>query len=253
MRLPLRFTPATGLRSAIALCAWCVAAPVGALSLVGCGAPPPPPPKVAPPPKEEEPKPIAEPDADIGALDRDEIDEAFRSVKGSSKNCLFEAAMRNPMIEGEVKFYVEIDYTGKLVHAHVEESSVGDILLERCFLNRLHSRVSWPKPQGGRLGKARHIYKAAKAESAGDYNTWGPERVKDALAKARADIDACKAGVAGTFTATIYLEADGTVLSAGVAVDDKEGAGATECIAKVLKATKFKGPGDNPVKVSVQL
>src|SRR5258708_29739179 len=123
---------------------------------------------------------------------------------------------------------------------------------EKCLVDAVRGG-SWPKPDGGGEAEVRYgmelPLQATRAPS-----DWNPEKVSKALTKNGEALDKCKAGVIGTFRATMYVGPGGKVLSAGGTASTREGAEKVDCLAGAL--AKLKGlpsPGSWPAKVTFGL
>jgi hypothetical protein len=79
---------------------------------------------------------------------------------------------------------------------------------------------------------------------------WGADRIARTLASARPKLGQCTQGAPGRYRATVYVQTNGTALSAGVAPPDERGeGGAADCVVDVIRALKFPSPGSWPAKV----
>ena len=225
-----------------------------AIAVRACGGTDPPP---QTPPREadiDEPPPTSnlEVSAEIGALDEGKVDKAFgMSVKGLTQ-CLAEGAKRVEFLGGQVAFFVKIDQRGRIAHAHVEKSTLGDRATEKCMLDALGQRQR-PAPVGGLVGIARKGFDFDPPNDVRPPMEWEGERAQGALDNRRSALEKCKSSSTGSFVATIYVKTDGTVMAAGVAPPDEAGAAAVDCMVSVIKGTKFPSPGSWPAKVSVEL
>lgn len=83
--------------------------------------------------------------AEIGALDESKVEKAFAGRVKSLSRCLDSGAKRVEFIGGQVAFFVKIDQHGKVAHAHLEKSSLGDRETEKCMLDALRA-AEWPAP-----------------------------------------------------------------------------------------------------------
>ncbi|HEY3233187.1 MAG TPA: AgmX/PglI C-terminal domain-containing protein [Polyangiaceae bacterium] len=192
--------------------------------------------------------------SEVGALDPDQVDKAFSDAMPQLKRCFKEGAKRVEFISGSANFFVKVDGSGRIVHAHLEQSSLGDRETEKCMLGALGNR-SWPKPQAGETGFFR---KSLDFDSSGD--TRPPAELSgDFVAKALEEGDTpgrireCKNGSSGRFNATMYVDTDGHVLAAGMAPPDEQGEAAVDCLVAALKNGTFPSPGSWPAKVTFGL
>lgn len=225
-----------------------------AIAFGACGGNEPPPRAPARNTVDAEPAPTSNLDvsAEIGALDESKVDKAFgASVKGLTR-CLAAGAKRVEFVGGQVAFFVKIDQRGRIAHAHLERSTLGDRPTEKCMLDALR-QLDWPAPVGGLVGIARKGFDFDPPNDVRPPTEWDEERAQSALGARRSALEKCKPSGSGAFAATIYVNTDGTVLAAGVAPPDEAGETGVDCMVSVIKATKFPSPGSWPAKVSLEL
>ncbi|GMV12628.1 MAG: AgmX/PglI C-terminal domain-containing protein [Polyangiaceae bacterium] len=190
--------------------------------------------------------------AEIGALDESKVEKAFAGRVKSLSRCLDSGAKRVEFIGGQVAFFVKIDQHGKVAHAHLEKSSLGDRETEKCMLDALRA-AEWPAPVGGLVGLARKGFDFDPPNDVRPPTDWDGEKASGALGSRSTEIEKCKGSSAGSFTATLYVSQTGKVLAAGVTPPDETGEAAVDCLVEVIKGTKFPSPGSWPAKVSVEL
>ncbi len=224
------------------------------LSLSACGSPPPP----EPPHQEEAPAharrsgPVPDVSAEIGALDEAAVTRAFNASLDGLSTCLAEGARRVEPLGGNVAFFVRVDATGAVAHAHLESSTLGDRATEQCMLRAIAAQ-RWPKPQGGQAGLARKSFEFDPVNDGRPPTTWSPDRVAQTLAQAADTIAQCKQAVSGSFEATVYVDTDGKPLGVGVTPPDEAGDAATDCLVEALRALSYPSPGSWPAKVTFPL
>jgi len=190
--------------------------------------------------------------AEIGALDEAKVTQTFQSAQGELQKCLTEGAQRNELEGGDIAFFVKIGKDGRVIHAHAEQSTLGDRETEKCMLNVL-KRKRWPEPQGGDAGLARNSFGFDMPNDVRPPTQWDEERVSSTVSDLSPKLGSCRRGVKGSLTATVYVDPDGAALSAGVAASDESGENAADCVAEVLKSAKFPSPGSWPAKVTFSL
>jgi hypothetical protein len=203
-------------------------------------------------PKQEDEGPRASASAEIGGLNEDEVDAAFRSSLKGLQRCIDSGAKQVEFLGGSVAFFLKIDARGKIANAYLEHSTLGNRATERCMLDSLSAK-SWPKPVGGEHGLARKSFTFDPPNDVRPPTTWDGEDAEPGIKTIRADIDACKQEKSGTFEATLYVGTNGKVLSASVTPPDEAGNGAIDCLVGVLEAATFPSPGSWPAKVTLQL
>jgi len=112
-------------------------------------------------PKLVEQEPVQETDhlhgvraeSEVGGLNEDAVEATFKKSLAALQNCLNDGSSRVEFLGGSVAFFLKIDARGRIEHAHLESSTLGDRATERCMLKALR-RKSWPKPIGGAVGLA---------------------------------------------------------------------------------------------------
>lgn len=190
--------------------------------------------------------------SEVGGLDEDKVDAAFKSALGAIGKCLNSGAERVEFIGGSVSFFLKIDTSGSVQHAHLEKSTLGDRPTETCMLSALRAR-KWPKPVGGDVGLARKSFDFDPPNDVRAPIDWDADQVAPALEKLSDTIAECKQGTSGSFEATLYVGTDGAVLAASVTPPDEDGDAAVDCLVDALKAGEFESPGSWPAKVTFSL
>ncbi len=190
--------------------------------------------------------------AEIGALDQDKVDQVFSaSIKGL-QGCLNQGARRVEFIGGAVAFFVKVDTSGQLVHAHVEQSTLGDRETEKCMLGVLRAK-SWPAAVGGEVGYARKSFDFDPPNDVRPPTEWESDRVSESLDDKSALIAECKNGASGSFTATMYVSTEGEPLAVGITPPDESGEASVDCLVEIVKSTTYPKPGSWPAKVTFSL
>jgi hypothetical protein len=190
--------------------------------------------------------------SEVGALDEEKVNRRFDAVLGSLQECLREGANRVEFLGGSVSFYVKVDQDGRLAHAHVEESTLGDRQTEKCMLDTL-GRQRWPKPQGGEMGLARKSFEFDPPRDVRPPTDWSSDRVESTLQKLGDRIGECKSGSSGRYSVTMYVGTNGEPLAVGIAPPDERGEEAADCLVEALKSAKYPPPGSWPAKVTFSL
>lgn len=233
-----------------------IASPLAAalsFAIVSCGATEPPPKAAAPeapkPVARTKPKPRLSISGQLGSLDQGKVDEAFNRLMPKFGDCLSQGASRVEFIGGHVKFFVRIALDGTAKWAYLSESTIGDRDTERCMLVAAKS-ARWPVPLEGE-GQAQKAFDFDPSPDVRDAIPWATDRVAKALTTARAKLGQCTQGAPGRYHATVYVQTNGTTLSAGVAPPNERGeSGGVDCLVDVLKGMKFPSPGSWPAKVT---
>ena len=190
--------------------------------------------------------------AEIGALDEAKVTAGFRSAQGSLKQCLDEGASRIELIGGEIAFYLKVGSRGEVLHVHAENSTIGDRETELCMFDALRV-VSWPAPVGGDVGIARTSFDFDMPNDVRPPLVWDAGRVIDTMSQLDAELQECKHGYEGRFTATVYVDTEGSALSASVTPPDEEGEASIDCLVNVVRSAQYESPGSWPAKVMFTL
>src|SRR6185369_10556640 len=221
----------------------------GAMSCGGSEPPPAAPtheaPKAAERPK---PKQRLSMSGQLGSLDEGKVEDTFNRLIPRFGECLAQGSSRVEFIGGHVKFFVRIALDGTAKWAYLSESTIGDRETERCMLG-VAKGVRWPIPTEGE-GQAQKAYDFDPSPDVRDAVPWGADRIAKSLATARPKLGQCTQGAPGRYHATVYVQTNGTAISAGVATPDERGeGGAADCLVSVIKGMKFPSPGSWPAKV----
>jgi hypothetical protein len=185
-------------------------------------------------------------------MNEEEVDATFSSSIGGLQRCVDRGAERVEFLGGAVSFYLKIDGSGKVNHVHLEHSTIGDRVTERCMLDTLRAKT-WPKPVGGELGLARKSFSFDPPNDVREPTFWEERDAAPGLKKVLEEVSKCKDGRDGDYEATLYVGTDGKVLSAGVAPPNEAGDAAVDCLVSVLEAASFPSPGSWPAKVTLRL
>jgi hypothetical protein len=185
----------------------------------------------------------------LGSLDQGKVDETFNRLMPKFGDCLSQGTARVEFIGGHVKFFLRIAMDGTAKWAYLSESTIGDRDTERCMLGAAKS-ARWPVPLEGE-GQAQKAFDFDPSPDVRDAVPWGTDRVAKTLASARVKLGQCTQGAPGRYHATVYVQTNGTALSAGVAPPNERGETAsTDCLVEVLRGMKFPSPGSWPAKVT---
>jgi hypothetical protein len=224
---------------------------VAMVSAAACGsAPPPAAPTAEAAPKAGPAKPKQQMamGGQLGSLDEGKVNETFATLVPRFGECLSQGASRVEFLGGHVKFALRISLQGSVKWAYLAESTLGDRDTERCMLN-IAKGARWPLPQEGE-GQAQRSFDFDPSPDVRDAVPWGADRISKALASSRAKLSHCKSSAPGKYHATVYVQTNGSPISAGVAPPDERGeSGAVDCMVDVIKGMKFPSPGSWPAKV----
>jgi hypothetical protein len=226
--------------------------PLLLVTLASCGGSEPP----AAAPSHEAPKMVERPkpkqrlsmSGQLGSLDEGKVEDTFNRLLPRFGDCMTQGSSRVEFIGGHVKFFVRIALDGTAKWAYLSESTIGDRDTERCMLG-VAKGARWPTPAEGE-GQAQKAFDFDPSPDVRDAVPWGADRIARSLATARPKLGQCTQGAPGRYKATVYVQTNGTTLSAGVATPDERGeAGAADCLVTVIKGMKFPSPGSWPAKV----
>lgn len=225
------------------------------LAAAGCGgseAPPKDPSVHDSAPETENDGPTVSASAEIGGMNEDDVDAAFKSSVNGLQRCLDKGAKEVEFLGGSVAFLLKIDAGGKVATAYLEHSTLGNRATERCMLDSLSAK-SWPKPVGGQHGLARKSFTFDPPNDVRPPTSWDDRDAAPGIKKIETDVSECKRGNHGSFEATLYVDTSGKVLSASVTPPDEAGNGSLDCLVGVLEGATFPSPGSWPAKVTLQL
>ena len=226
---------------------------MSASALLACGGSEPPPQAPEPTTETHEDAPSGVGvSAEIGGLSEEKVDKTFQSALSDFQRCLDDGAKRVEFLGGSVSFFVKIDTRGRVDHAHLEKSTMGDRDTEKCMLDSLRGK-RWPKPVGGLHGLARKSFDFDPPNDVRAPTSWDGDRVSDSVSKLSKKLSACKKGASGAFEATLYVGTEGNVLSAGVTPPDEAGEADVDCLVDTLKGASLPSPGSWPAKVTFSL
>ena len=190
--------------------------------------------------------------SEIGGLNQEAVNKVFTKASTALQACLDAGAKRVEFLGGDVGFVVKIGQDGHVSHAHLEASTIGDRTTEVCMLDVLKSRT-WPKPVGGETGIAQKpISFDMPNTEVRPATDWSVDSIEEALGELHAKLGECKGG-RGSFSVTMYVDTDGSVLSAGIAHAEDSGESAADCLLGVVKAATYPSPGSWPAKVTFTL
>jgi hypothetical protein len=229
----------------------CAVLTIAACHACGGSEPPPKPPEPAAQTDDDAPSPVSM-SAEIGGLNEEKVDKTFQKALPDFQRCLDDGSKRVEFLGGSVSFFVKIDARGRIDHAHLEKSSIGDRETEKCLLSSLRSML-WPRPVGGLHGLARKSFDFDPPSDVRAPTSWDGDRVSQAVSKLSHKLSACKNGDSGTFEATLYVGTDGSVMAAGVTPPDEAGEADVDCLVDILKGASLPSPGSWPAKVTFSL
>ena len=192
-------------------------------------------------------------DSEIGALDEDAVKETFRKARSKVTRCLRDAndGLDMPIVGGELEVQLRVKGDGSLRWVVPVRSTLGDRKAEQCVLDVLASHT-WPIPEGGDEGLARTDYGIDPPGR--PPVAWSPGDLGDKESTVKSELRSCMGNAgASSLSVTIYIDADGNVITAGGAVGDENGIDAIDCAVSAVKRITFPSPGSFPAKVTVAI
>jgi hypothetical protein len=211
--------------------------------------------------------------AEVGGLPPEGVARTFRKAQPKIFDCFKAGVQRVPFMAGAVRFWVKVDLQGKFMHAHLERSDLGDRATEQCLLDVLMG-YRWPTPVGGKVGVATFEMSFEHAPDIQPPAQWPADKVAAVVESIRAQVEECRFGVPGEFTATVYVKRElleptdgnhegevdaererevGRALAASATPPDEAGEMAVDCIVGVLQEARYPSPGEAPAKVTFKL
>jgi len=188
----------------------------------------------------------------LGSLDPRQVDDSFNALTPKLGQCIAQTSSRIEFIGGHVKFFVHIGLDGRARWAYLSDSTLGDRPTERCMLDIVRG-AHWPQPVDGE-GQAQKSFDFDPSPDVRQAVAWTSDRIDKPVAGARAQLDHCRASAPGRYKVTLYVQPDGSALSAGVATPThKAEPEAADCLVNALKGLKYPSPGSWPAKVELEL
>jgi hypothetical protein len=180
-----------------------------------------------------------------------EVTSTFQHAQSKLMRCYEKGTQRIAYLGGKVRFSVRVDENGKPKSVHLMESTLGDRETERCMIDILRG-AGWPSPKGGKEGRAESGFALEPDGDVREPVAWSESDLGKNLNAAKDALSKCKASAgAGSLKATLYIDTDGHVESAGVSGSDPATEQAADCVVSSLKGITFSSPGSYAAKVSV--
>ncbi len=224
---------------------------VSALALHGCGRREParaPEPKAAAPAPKKAAKPQMKMASELGYVDPKEVDATFARTQESLLTCLEQRSSVFEGVSGAFSVFLRLSDEGRVRWGHLEGSSLGDRKIEKCILD-VFQRTQWPRPDQGDA-EVRNKLDFDLPDGVRPPTALTASRFLSTLGPAMAKLASCKGSEKGTIEVTAYIDAGGTVLSAGAASKNGKFRGELDCTADTVKALAFPSPGSYPAKIT---
>lgn len=208
--------------------------------VLGCASSPPPPPVVESGPVVPERVDTGATyyESEIGGMDEFAVDARFKSLMRPIQGCFEQGSARVEQIGGAFTVSFRVDRAGKTRWAFLKASTIGDRATEVCILDLVRSEV-WPKPLSGE-GLAQ---KSIEIEPAKAPHSLDVKRARAAVTLAKKRAASCRKGTRGVFLATVYVEPNGRVRTAGVATPDEKSDAVAECMTAEIQKLRFTPTG----------
>jgi TonB family protein len=214
------------------------------LLLAGCGATP----KqevAAPVAAAPEPERKRDPDSEIqlqgelGQLEQEQIEGAFRPVNGQINACYQGGVEKLWYLGGTLELKVRVLKEGGVENVSTV-TPLGNYDVERCVLG-IVQRVSFPKPKGGAPAEFNYTWNF-RAKAA--IQEWGNDDVGDHFSKRRKELAVCekKGPVPPGLRVTFFVTPGGKVTSVGLGADAPLDEAYAQCVAGRVVTWKFNDP-----------
>ncbi|WP_044242857.1 AgmX/PglI C-terminal domain-containing protein [Chondromyces apiculatus] len=190
--------------------------------------------------------------AEIGALDEAETQAVFEKAAPKLSRCFEQGLRRVPYLGGEVRLAARVTASGSARWVYVKDSTLGDRQAEACMVEALRG-ATWPKPVGGE-GLAENSYTFEPSPDERQPVGWSSDALGAPFQEALPQLTTCRkdAGT-GALKATLYVDPEGKVVSAGVSGSDDRAESAATCVVDALRGVTFPSPGSYDAKVSVAI
>lgn len=224
---------------------------LAAAGLTACGRREParaPEPKTAPVAKKQPARPQMKMASELGYVDPKEVDAAFARSQESLLTCLEQRSTVFDGVSGTFSVFLRLSDEGRVRWGNLESSSLGDRKVEKCILD-VFQRTQWPRPDQGDA-EVRNKLDFDLPDGVRPPLALTAARFQATLGPSMAKLASCKGSERGTVEVTAYIDAGGTVLSAGAASKNGKFRGELDCVADTVKALTFPSPGSYPAKIS---
>lgn len=185
-----------------------------------------------------------------GTLSPHEARNALLPRWSELTRCFARGSMGFEHLGGQLRMFIRVTGSGRVVSAHPEDSTVGDRDVERC-VRRVILSTRFPRTHGGGEAEVHYALSVDPPESVREPTTWSPERVARVVrrrgARARS---ACNAG--STIQVTAYVSRRGRVLRAGAASVEEADDETLDCIASRVRRWRMPS-GRRISKVTFEL
>jgi hypothetical protein len=190
-------------------------------------------------------------ESEIGALDENAVDAAFKKARPDINKCLRDAndGLDMHVVGGEIEIKLRVKSDGTLRWAYPSRSTLGQRTAAKCVIAALNNSA-WPKPEGGDEGLATTAFAIDPPGRAPVQ--WQEGDLGSARSQVRAALTTCM-NEAGTssLSVTLYIDPDGNLLTAGGAAGDENGSDAIDCAIAAIQKITFPSPGSYPGKVTI--
>ena len=117
------------------------------------------------------------------------------------------------------------------------------------------TRLTWPKPVGGRTAHARYTAAAFELQDPDvrEPVPLQPDQVKKLRSKLKKQVNECKAPGPAPYRVTAYIDKNGKVITASATSADPSGEVTLDCLVELVKSAEFPSPGSYAGKVTFEL
>lgn len=182
----------------------------------------------------------------MGTLSQHEIQNALEPKLPRFLRCASQRRAVLDVLAGTLTMRFNVGVDGSVANVQPAESTLGDRETERCMLE-IAKGVRFPPPHGGEA-EFRWPLELPPDGDVRAPTELLPEPGREPLAKGPAELRASCGG--GPVVVSLYLDASGSVLAAGVAAPELATAGELDCIAEGVRAWRFASPGSYVGKLS---
>jgi hypothetical protein len=182
-------------------------------------------------------------------------EQQLRGVLGPATNdlaaCYNNRLTDNSYLAGRIELKFRIGRDGVPLWVIPLSSTIGDRPTEQCMIEHAMA-LHFPRPRGGET-ETTYPLELQGGDDARPATDWPTTRLDRAVNQHRAALERCTNGMTGPFAITLYAAPHGTVATAGVAVQNQQAAGATDCLVHEVTSWHVPDPGSWYAKTTITL
>lgn len=177
----------------------------------------------------------------MGTLPQARVRAVLRDAESRLTACFTRRLEAVPCLAGRVGFKMRVGTDGAMRWVIPTATTMGDRETEQCMQGEL-THLDFGRPCGGEaeVTWSMELDGGPDARAATD---WPATRLDVALRQSRAALTACRNGVSGPLTVTLYAAPNGTVAAAGAAIPTPEAVPVVDCALRVVRAWRLPSPG----------